>query len=90
MDSNIKKLMTLVKENPELPVVPMVDTDIVLSDDYGKWIANIGDSRVDNMYYSDYGRIYFDEDKDEIPEAELKTAKNGWQKVIVLEIETHS
>ena len=32
--SNIEKLIQLAKENPNLPIIPMVDSDIVSEDGY--------------------------------------------------------
>lgn len=33
---NHDDLFKLMQENPDLPVVPMVDADIVAGDDYGR------------------------------------------------------
>ncbi len=44
--SNIDKLLDLIKDNPELPVIPMVDGEIP-GDDCGYWIADWGLSRID-------------------------------------------
>ena len=45
MNNNIKILLDLIKENPELPIICMVDSDII-GDDYGRWMAQIGWSEV--------------------------------------------
>lgn len=39
--SNIDKLIELIKENHELPVIPMVDGEIP-GDERGYWIADWG------------------------------------------------
>ena len=43
MSTDLIKLMT---ENPELPVIPMVDTDVVAGDEYGYWMASFGKCEV--------------------------------------------
>ena len=55
---NIKALLKLIEENPDLEILPMVDTDCVGGDDYGSWAAQWGSSRVDEYYCGDE-RIYF-------------------------------
>jgi len=54
---NIEKLLDLVKENPDLEIMPLVETDIVASDDYGWWVADWGEAWVDE-YWSDDERMY--------------------------------
>ena len=45
---NREELFRLMKENPDLPVVPMVDGEIC-GDDSGYWMAGWGESRVDEF-----------------------------------------
>lgn len=40
---NHDDLFKLMQENPDLPVVPMVDADIVAGDDYGRWMGSWGE-----------------------------------------------
>jgi hypothetical protein len=35
------ELLRIVAENPDLPIVAMVDSDIVC-EDYGRWLASLG------------------------------------------------
>lgn len=35
---NREKLFRLMRENPELPVVAMVDSEIVADDGYNRWL----------------------------------------------------
>ena len=35
---NREKLFRLMRENPELPVVAMVDSEVVADTGYGRWI----------------------------------------------------
>lgn len=55
---NIKKLLKLIEENPDLEIMPMVDSDCVPSDDFSYWCANWGEPEIDEYYLSDE-RIYF-------------------------------
>lgn len=46
MSENIKRLLTLIEQNPDLPIVPMVDAEIC-GDDYGTYMGGWGAARVD-------------------------------------------
>lgn len=54
---NSEEFIRLVHENPELPIVPMVDTECVGGDDWGWWSANMGVPEVDE-YYAPDDRMY--------------------------------
>lgn len=43
---HIKNLMQLINDNPELPVICMVDSDIVADDGFYRWVGEIGRSNV--------------------------------------------
>lgn len=47
---NIKDLINLVKENPDLEILPMVNTECVQSDDFGAWAADWGPASIDEYY----------------------------------------
>lgn len=53
--TNTEKLLQLIKENPELPIVPMVDSEIVCDDSCGWWIGRWGNAEVGHYYI---GREY--------------------------------
>ena len=55
-----EELFKLIKENPELPIVPMVDSEVVGSDDYNSWMGVWGKARIDEYWHGDE-RIYFRE-----------------------------
>lgn len=57
--NNIEKLIKLVKENPDLPVIPMVETEVVAEDTYPRWMASFGDCRVGDFYMSEE-KVYTD------------------------------
>lgn len=59
---NREELFRLMKENPDLPVVPMVDADIV-ADDCGYWMGSWGSSRIQE-YMLGEEQVYFREDDD--------------------------
>lgn len=62
-----EKFLRLVKENPDLPIIPMVDSAVVADDDYCSWLGSFGDCRVDSyVYFTYYGEErFFTRDCDE-------------------------
>lgn len=48
--SKTDDLLKLIKENPDLEIVPMVDTDCVASDDFSWWIASWGSATIEEIY----------------------------------------
>lgn len=46
MNNEIKELLELIRTNPDLPVVPMVDAEII-GDDCGYWLGAWGRACVD-------------------------------------------
>ena len=68
MNENIKALIQLMDEHPDLPVVPMVGQDIV-ADCTGEWVAHFGKAEVKKMCI--YGEnVIFREDKNAIKTVE--------------------
>lgn len=62
MNSNVEKLIQLIKENPELPVIPMVETEVVPDDCYSWWLAAFGKAEVSDFYVSDE-KVYTDREE---------------------------
>lgn len=63
---NVNHLLQLIKDNPDLEILPMVSTDIIASDDFNSWMGQWGSAEIDEYYCSDE-RIYFkSEDFDEL------------------------
>ena len=56
-------LLKLITENPELPVVPLVDADVV-GDDYGSWIGEWGRAEIKEIY-SGRERLHVKDEDDE-------------------------
>jgi hypothetical protein len=66
--SNVEGLLELIKENPNLEIMPMVDYEVCASDDFSKWLGSWGTAKIDEFYVPEYDeeRIYFkstDEEK---------------------------
>ena len=58
MKENIKELIKLIQENPDLPVIPMVESEAV-SDEWGYTIASFGRAYVEE--YTIYHERYYDD-----------------------------
>ena len=68
MNENIKDLLKLIEEHPDLPVIPMVGQDIV-ADCTGEWVASFGKAEVKKMCI--YGEnVVFREEKNAIKTVE--------------------
>ena len=63
MNKRTEELLQLIKENPDLSIVPMVDSEVV-ADDGGYWIGEWGYSEV-TEYYSGREYIHFKSDDEE-------------------------
>ncbi|MGF7045747.1 hypothetical protein J2T13_000207 [Paenibacillus sp. DS2015] len=61
--NNINELLKLIQENPDLPIVPMVDGDLG-GDDFGYYMGKWGKAEIDEVYHEDE-RIYFRSDDEE-------------------------
>ena len=68
MNDNIKALIQLMDEHPDLPVIPMVGQDIV-ADCTGEWVAHFGKAEIKKMCI--YGEnVIFREEKNAIKTVE--------------------
>lgn len=72
-DAKYGELLRLVAENPSLPVVPMVYSEVVQDEGYAWWLGSFGEVSVDEYVifksskYDD-GKYYTKDDEDEIEE----------------------
>lgn len=75
MTENIQKLIDLAKEHPDLPIVAMVDGEVVCGDDYGRWVAGFGSVELgeyvlfDDRFFEDredFKERYYDYYDDEL------------------------
>ena len=60
MSDNIKNLVRLINENPDLPVIPMVGQDIV-ADSFGEWTAEVGEAEIRKLCIYEDAVIFYDE-----------------------------
>lgn len=91
MSKSTIELLKLIKENPDLDVLPMVSGDVVGGDDYVWWLGSLGKPFVDEFIIDDwYGdgcvRLRSESDEETIIEgiAEIKfgdcTNEENWRK----------
>lgn len=60
MNENIKEILKLIEEHPDLPVVPMVGQDIV-ADSFGEWTAEVGEAEIRKICIYEDAVIFYDE-----------------------------
>ena len=60
MNDNIKDILKLMDEYPDLPVVPMVGQDIV-ADSFGEWTAEVGEAEIRKICIYEDAVIFYDE-----------------------------
>jgi hypothetical protein len=62
----VETLLKLIKENPNIPIVPMVDIECCFDDSYSYWMAEWGSAKLDK-YYIGKERFYsYNEDFDRL------------------------
>ncbi|NBJ87907.1 hypothetical protein [Acutalibacter sp. 1XD8-36] len=61
-----EELFKLMQDNPDLPVIPFVDGEIVAGDDFGIWMGSWGTSCVDEYLIppQNYKPVIFKSDDD--------------------------
>ena len=59
-----EEFIELVKQNPTLPVIPMVGEDVVDDDGYGRWMGSFGYSEV-TEYYMGRDFVHFKSDDED-------------------------
>lgn len=61
MTEKTKELLKLIEENPDLPIVPMVDAEVI-GDDSGYWLGSWQGAYIGKyILHEDYGVIFYDE-----------------------------
>lgn len=61
---NLKELFELIKKCPDLPIVAMVDSEIVADDGCCCWMGSWGNCLIDKyIVHEDYGVIFYEEGK---------------------------
>ena len=64
MTNNTKELLKLIQENPDLPIAPMVDQEIVADDSCTWWLGKWGRCEK-TKYYSGREYVHFYDDDQE-------------------------
>ena len=74
MNNNTKELLKLIKENPDLPVIPMVDSECVADDYSAYWLGSWGRAEV-TEYYMGQERVHLKGDDEEDVLADMEGCK---------------
>ena len=74
MNNNTKELLKLIKENPGLPVIPMVDGEVVGDDSYQYWLGRWGRAEV-TEYYIGREQVHLKDDDEENVLADMEGCK---------------
>lgn len=72
MNKYISDLLELIKAHPELPIVPMVDSEIVCDDGYARWMGTWGQASVTKYLVSKEHIFFFDDEDVEFVLIEVK------------------
>ena len=77
-----EEFFKLMQENPELPVMAMVDADVV-ADDWGRWMGSWGYARVDEYLIpsKSYEAILFKSDDDVFDTLERYLSREEFDKL---------
>lgn len=80
MDKNTKTLLRLVADNPDLPIVPVIDGDTCGHDGYSSYMGKLGrcwvDEYVIDEWYGD-GRVLFRDEEEALIESIAEGKYNG-------------
>ncbi len=60
---NREELLKLIRENPDLPTVAMVDAELI-GDDYGRYLGSWGSAFIDDYLITSDDRVCFKSDDD--------------------------
>lgn len=64
MDKYITDLLEQVKSRPDLPIVPMVDSEIVCDDGFARWRGSWGAASITKYLVSEEHIFFFDDEDD--------------------------
>ena len=74
-EPKVHALLKLISENPELPIVPMVDSEIVADDGYNRWLGSWGMAHIGEYIVGEESVIFRDDD--DVEEAVSQVI--GWE-----------
>lgn len=77
--SDVTAVLGLMQEYPDLPVIPMVDSEIV-GDDCGYWVGKWGRCEI-NEYYTGEERVHFRNDDPEDILNDMRDCHYGCDKI---------
>ena len=72
------EIIKLIEEHPDLPIVPMVNSEVV-AEDYGYWMGKWGRCEV-TEYYSGREAVHFRDDDEENVLNDMVGCKYGYDK----------
>lgn len=79
-----RQLFELIRDNPDLPIIPFVDSEIVADDGYMRWIGSWGSSYIieytEVEMYEDYPEMIY---KDDTERYEQFLYDQGWSEETV-------
>lgn len=61
-NDKLREILDLMGEHPDLPILPMVGTEIVADDSYARWTASWGSAEVKKFCVVNERVIFWDED----------------------------
>ena len=73
------EIIKLIRENPELPIVPMVNSEVVADDSYSYWMGKWGRCEV-TEYYMGRNAVHFKDDDEEDVLNDMVECKYGCDK----------
>lgn len=66
MNSKPTELLKLIAENPDLPIVPMVEYEVVADDSYHWWMGTWGICAIDYIYNGKEAVHFKSDDEEEV------------------------
>ena len=100
MNNNVKNLLQLINEHPDLPVIPFVGQDII-AECSGEWVASLGKAEIKKFCIYGEKVVFYEEEYiqktvdalDESIEPSIDKLKGyldslDWLEAIVVHIET--
>lgn len=65
-NKNVIEFIETVKANPELPVIALVNNEVVADVDYSYWIGEFGRTAIKEVYYGNSSVHFRDGDQEEV------------------------
>ena len=62
LNEKVTEILNLMNDHPELPVLPMVGTEIVADDCYARWCASWGSAEIQKVCIVNERVVFWDED----------------------------